>query len=149
MILDKIENANLYKGIHSGINKAFLYIQSTNISNLNDGKHEIDGDDVFAIVMEYETKDINDDLLESHLKYIDVHYIAAGIENIGITTLVNQKAIKLYDDVDDYMLFKEPCDLITLNKGMFAIFFPDDIHLPGLISDNASKVKKIVVKVKI
>ena len=46
------------------------------------------------------------------------------------------------------MLFKESSDLITLKKGMFAIFFPDDIHLPEIKSGKISKVKKVVVKVK-
>ncbi len=149
MILDKIENANLYKGMHVGISAALDYIQNTDFSDVASGKHKIEGDAVFAIVNEYETKNAEDNLLESHKKYVDVQYIAEGVEQIGITTLVNHKPTKLYDAADDYMLFKEPYDVITLSKGMFAIFFPDDIHLPGIKSGNISKVKKIVVKVKI
>lgn len=148
MILDKIENANLYKGIHVGINKALMYIQNTNFSDLINGRQEIDGDNIFAIVKEYQTKKSDGNLLESHLKYIDVHYMEEGIEQIGITTLINQKPKTIYDSVDDYMLFKESSDLITLKKGMFAIFFPDDIHLPEIKSGKISKVKKVVVKVK-
>ena len=135
--------------MHTGIKKALNYIQNTYFSDLATGKYEIEGDAIFAIVNEYETKEIGDNLLKAHLKYIDVQYVAEGIEQIGVTTLVNQKPIKLYDDVDDYMLFKEPYDLITLNKGMFAIFFPDDIHMPGIKADDIIKVKKIVVKVKL
>jgi YhcH/YjgK/YiaL family protein len=149
MILDKIENIDLYKGIHVGVNKALYYIQNTDFSNMLNGKYDIDGDSFFVIVKEYETKDMDDNLLEAHLKYIDVHYIAEGIEQIGITTLVDQKAKKAYDPVDDYMLFNSPCDFITLNKGMFAIFYPNDMHIPEIKSGNISKVKKIVVKVKI
>lgn len=148
MILDKIENANLYIGIHKGIDTALNYLQKNNLAEMSNGKHDIDGDDVFVIVKEYETKSIDESFLESHLKYIDVHYIAEGIEQIGITTLVNQKAKSIYDPANDYILFMEPCDLITLNKGMFAVFFPDDIHMPEIKSVTRSKVKKIVVKVK-
>ena len=149
MILDKIENADLYKGIHVGIHKALIYIQNSNFSDLINGRQEIDGDNIFAIVKEYQTKIIDDNLLESHLKYIDVHYMEQGIEQIGITTLTNQKPKAVYNNFDDYMLFKESCDLITLKKGMFAIFFPDDIHLPEITAGKISKVKKVVVKVKI
>jgi YhcH/YjgK/YiaL family protein len=148
MILDKIENASLYKEIHKGINTALHYIQNTNFSEVPNGKHDIEGEDVFAIVKEYETKNIDHSLLEAHIKYIDVHFIADGIEQLGITTLLNQKPTKLYDAVDDYMLFKESYDLITLNKGMFAILFPDDIHIPEIKSGSISKVKKVVIKVK-
>lgn len=149
MILDKIENSHLYAKTHVGIHKAFDYIKSTDFSKKPKGKYEIDGEEIFAIVNEYETKNPEEHLLESHIKYIDVQFIAQGVEQIGITTFNNQKPVKLYDSVDDYMLFKEPYNLITLNKGMFAIFYPDDIHIPGLIADKPSKVKKVVVKVKL
>ena len=149
MIVDKIENAHLYAKMHLGINKALEYIKNTNFLELEKGKYEIDGDEIFAIVNEYETKKSEENLLESHIKYIDVQFIAQGIEQIGFTTLNKQKPVKLYDSADDYMLFKEPYNLITLNKGMFAIFYPDDIHIPGLMADTISKVKKVVVKVKL
>lgn len=149
MIFDKIENADLYKGINSRIAKALNYLQNTDFSDLKNGKHEIDGDAVFSLINEYDTKNNDDNLLESHLKYIDVQYVAEGIEQIGITSFTNQKTFKSYDNADDYMLFKEPYNLITLNKGMFAIFFPDDLHMPGLNAGKISKVKKVVVKVKL
>ncbi|WP_291869609.1 YhcH/YjgK/YiaL family protein [Maribacter sp.] len=50
MILDKLENRELYKGIHVGVNKALLYIQSTDFLNIPEGKYEIEGEDVFAIL---------------------------------------------------------------------------------------------------
>jgi YhcH/YjgK/YiaL family protein len=149
MIFDKIENAHLYAKTHAGINKALNYLKNTNFLELENGKHEIEGDVIFAIVNEYETKKPEENLLESHIKYIDVQFVAQGIEQIGFTTFNNQKPVKLYDSPDDYMLFKEPYNLITLNKGMFAIFYPDDMHIPGLMIDTVSKVKKVVVKVKI
>ena len=149
MIFDKIENAHLYTKTHAGINKALNYLKNTNFLELENGKHEIEGDVIFAIVNEYETKKPEENLLESHIKYIDVQFVAHGIEQIGVTTFNNQQPVKFYDSTDDYMLFKEPYNLITLNKGMFAIFYPDDIHIPGLMIDTVSKVKKVVVKVKI
>lgn len=150
MILDKIENSHLYAKTHSGIHKAFDYIKNTDFSKIAKGKYEIDGDDIFAIVNEYETKIPEEYLLESHIKYIDVQFIAQGIEQIGITTFTNQKPVKSYNSEDDYMLFKEPYNLVTLNESMFAIFYPDDIHIPGLVANKTpSKVKKVVVKVKL
>lgn len=150
MIVDKIENSHLYANIHLGINNALAYIKNTNFSELSKGKYEIKGDEIYAIVNEYDTKTPNEHLLESHIKYIDIQFIAEGIEQIGITTFYNQKPVKLYDNEGDYMLFKEPYDLITLKKDMFAIFYPDDIHIPGLLANKQpSKVKKVVIKVKI
>ncbi len=50
MILDKIENANLYKGMHTATCKALEYIQNTNFYDLAKGKHEFDGDTIFGMI---------------------------------------------------------------------------------------------------
>lgn len=150
MIVDKIENAYRYKSIHPGIEKALTYIENTNFNTLPLGKHDIDGDAVFVILKEYQTKHIeNDNFLESHRKHIDVQYVVEGVEQMGVTTLSNQRPEKEYDVVEDYMLFDEPYDIITVNKGRFAIFFPDDMHMPDITTDQPSYVKKAVIKVKI
>lgn len=149
MILDKIENIGLYQGIHSGINTALKYIRETNFAELPVGKHEIEGDALFAIYKEYKTTPIDDKLLESHLKYIDVQYVIEGVEEMGVTMLYNQEPKKAYDEEQDYMLFNESYDIITVNAGMFAIFFPDDIHMPEITTSEPLNVKKVVVKVKI
>ena len=149
MILDKIENAKLYSGIHPGIAKALNYITSPDFANLPMGKHEIEGEALFVILKENLTNPIKDQLLESHIKYIDVQYVVKGIENMGVTINSGQKAKKAYDEKDDYMLFQEPYDMITVKEGMFAIFFPDDIHMPDLTTSERSLVKKAVFKVRI
>ena len=103
MIFDKIENSNLYENINPRIKKAFQFIKETDFSNLDLGKHVIDGEDVFAILMEYETKPASDCKLEAHKKYMDVQYIISGSENIGYAPLTSQKPSKIYDDKDDYV----------------------------------------------
>src|SRR5690606_21846564 len=143
-------NAHLYKGIHPGVEKALNYIQNNYLKDLPMGKHEIEGDAIFVILKEYQTKQIGGgNLLESHRKYIDVQYIVEGVEQMGVTMHTGQEPQKKYDAADDYMLFDEPYDLITVSKGMFAIFFPDDIHMPDITTGESSKVKKAVIKVKI
>lgn len=151
MIIDKIENAHIYKGLGNRINAGLKYLQNTNFSNLEQGKYTIEEDAVFALINKYQTKDeSNDDCyLEGHKKYVDIQYVCSGSEQIGLATLKNQKAIKEYVSDDDYQLFEEDYSLITLKEGMFAIFFPDDLHLPGIKSEKIDTVKKVVVKVKI
>jgi len=149
MILDKIENALLYQDVHPGIAKALDYIKHTNFENLTVGKHEIDGDAVFAIYKDFQTQEIDKQLMESHLKYIDVQYVVEGVEHMGVTLNTGQKPTKAYNEEDDYMLFEEPYDLITVSAGMFAIFFPDDIHMPEVTITAPGNVKKVVVKVRI
>ena len=39
--------------------------------------------------------------------------------------------------------------MLKVEEGMFTIFFPEDLHRPGVKLDQIAKVKKVVVKVKI
>lgn len=47
-----------------------------------------------------------------------------------------------------YYLRKNPPP-VFFNKGMFAIFFPEDLHMPGISTSIPQNVKKVVVKVMI
>jgi len=149
MIIDNIENASLYAGVSKPIKKALNYIQNTDFTNIKLGKHQINGDNMYALVNEYETKNATESFLEGHRKYIDVQFIIDGTEQIGYTALANQIVTKKYDSKDDYLLFNDQHSMISLKKGMFAIFFPNDLHMPGIKIEKSSIVKKVVVKVKI
>lgn len=149
MIIDKIENASLYIGISERIKCALNFIQQTDFSNLELGRYDIDGDLIFALVNEYQTNNANDSLLEAHQNYIDVQFMLDGKEHVGYVTLNSQQAKKAYNPEEDFALFKDNYSTNLLSKGMFAIFFPDDLHLPGLKVDESELVKKVIVKVKI
>ena len=148
MIIDKIENHKLYAGISDKIAKAFSYINKTDLINIAPGTYKIDNDNIFAIVQEYDTKDKSECKLEGHFKYIDIQYIISGVELIGVSSLVNQIAVHT-DKEKDYALYESDLTFIKLEETMFTIFFPDDLHMPGLKLDKISKVKKIVVKIRI
>jgi hypothetical protein len=50
---------------------------------------------------------------------------------------------------NDIIFYKCETSLVRVDEGMFAIFFPDDIHLPGIRVGETSLVKKVVVKVRV
>lgn len=149
MIIDRVENSDLYLNLGKRIARAFNYINSTDFSRTEPGKYEVENKDIFAVVNEYETKDINDCALEAHRKYIDIQYMYSGVELIGVAPLVNQIPVKEYNDEKDCVFFNEETSLVKITAGMFAIFFPGDLHMPGVKANGLSKVKKIVVKVRI
>lgn len=148
MIIDKIENSELYESLHPRFAKAFAFICKTDFSKLGDGKYEIENDDIFAIVQEYNTKDKKEAKLEAHRKYIDIQYIHSGVELIGVATLHNQIPIT-NDPENDIAFYQGEASFIKLKAGMFAIFFPDDLHMPGIKLTQSAKVKKVVVKVRV
>lgn len=149
MIIDKLSNAHLYSGLSERINKAFSYLKKTDFSKMELGKYEIDGDNIFAIVNEYQTKDASEGKLEAHKKYIDVQFVAKGKELMGYVPLANQEVIDEYNEQNDITFYSSEKSFTQIDEGMFAIFFPTDVHLPGIKVNEKSYVKKVVVKVKV
>jgi len=149
MIIDKIENAGLYKGISKGIALALEFLASEDMSGLEAGKYMIDGEQVFANVSTYNTKEQDQCGWEAHRRYIDVQYIAKGTERIGYANTSKMNAVKEYDEGSDFMQLSGQGDYFVLEEGSFAVFFPEDAHMPGIAVSNAASVKKVVVKVKV
>ena len=148
MVIDKIENYRLYSKLTKRLAKGFEFITETDLVAIESGKHQIDNDDVFAIVQEYDTKEEKDCVLEGHHKYIDIQYVIQGVECMGFTPLTDQ--ISIEEDLEkDYTFYKGETSTLRVEQGMFTIFFPEDLHRPSVKAGQISKVKKVVVKVKI
>ncbi|MBL7968060.1 MAG: YhcH/YjgK/YiaL family protein [Prolixibacteraceae bacterium] len=149
MILDKLEQADLYAGINENLRKGFEYLKNTDLASLEIGKYEIDGKNVFALVSEYDSKKPEDCRPEAHQLYADIQYIVSGREAIGYVTWANQPTTVEYNPEKDIAFFNCETVPVTVEAGMFAVFYPQDIHRPCMQIDRPEKVKKVVVKVRI
>ncbi len=148
MIIDKIENAAKYAVISAGIKKGLDYILATDLENTEVGKYEL-GDGVKAIVSEYQSKEASAGVIESHKKFIDIQYIISGEEKMGYLPLEGQTPSTPYNEEKDVMFFTEPVSFTAFKKGMFSIYFPEDIHQPCIQIDSPVQVKKLVIKVPV
>jgi YhcH/YjgK/YiaL family protein len=149
MILDKLEHATLYSNISKNLKQGFDFLRNTDLATLETGRHEINGKEVFALVSEYQSKAHQDCRLEAHQTYADIQYIVSGREIIGFTPLNGQIVTSEYNPEKDVVFFSGNTSPMALNAGMFAVFFPQDVHQPGIQIDGPEKVRKIVVKVKL
>ncbi|MCM8530408.1 MAG: YhcH/YjgK/YiaL family protein [Lentisphaeraceae bacterium] len=147
MIFDSIENLEKYRGFHSGLDKAFDYMQENDLSALEQGMHEIEGRDIFVISALAEGKAVADGKLEAHKEYIDIQICLAGVDQIGWRPVSECKEIDTPYDADrDIMFFKErPDTLLNVRSGLFAVFFPEDAHAPEV---GEGQLHKIIFKVK-
>jgi len=148
MIYDKLKNYKKYLSIHPRFKAAFEYLTTSDFSKIEAGKYIIDGENIFALVQQYSPKKEEDCNLEGHEKYIDIQYMYSGVEQMGFCTLFNQIPIE-GKYVNDLAFFNDDYSLIKVVENIFVIFFPDDLHKPGIRANEDSIVKKIVVKVKI
>jgi YhcH/YjgK/YiaL family protein len=150
MILDTLENASLYRPISKGLAAAFDYLRHTDLLALPSGRVEIAGPELYAAVHEYHGKGPNEPLIyEAHRKYIDVQYIIRGCERMGITHLKNVAITKPFDEAIDALLGTAEGDIITVPAGSFVVFYPHDLHAPGISGGGDAAIKKIVVKVAV
>jgi len=148
MILDILENAYRYLALHNGFAKAFDFLLRPDLKELPVGKYEIDGDRVYAMVSKDAGRRKEDALLETHEKYIDIQLVMTGIDKMGWKpkSLCKKPAGK-YDQKNDEQIFMdEPDAWISTKSGAYAIFFPEDAHMP-LIS--SGQIHKVVVKVAV
>jgi len=149
MIVDKLSNAEEYYKLGSRIEKAFRYIKNLDLAQLKTGKFQIDGDNIFALVSEYETKNLEQGLWEAHRKYIDIQYIISGQEKMGYSCLDNMKTSIEYEEKKDILFVTGQGDYLTVNQGSFALFTPTDAHMPSIKVDNPQNVKKLLIKILI
>ncbi|NIA06853.1 MAG: DUF386 family protein [Actinobacteria bacterium] len=148
MILDRIEQADLYAKLNPPFAQAFAFLQQKGLNELADGRHDINGDDIYALVVKGTRQSRGEAKLEMHRKYIDVQYVVSGCDNMGWK---NHKLCENsegdYDAEIDTELFSDaPSAWITVCPGDFVIFFPEDAHAPG-VGDGA--FHKVVVKVAV
>ena len=149
MIKDKLANTQTYYAISDRLVLGFEWLKKTDLNLIEDGKYEILGDDVYANVQTYETKD--DALFEAHRKYIDIQYMIKGREKIGITDYQNCTTMEEYNSEKD-IEFLSPTstqDSQILEEGNFVVLFPHDAHQPSINPNKKEIVKKVVVKVLI
>ena len=149
MVVDRLENAGLYKCLGEKFIKAFRYLKETDFESVEKGKYPIDGEEIFAIVNEFETKDKHDCEVEAHKKHIDVQYIFRGTEMFGYLPMSGQYPVIEYNEQNDVSIYKEEVSFVKLEAGMFIIFFPTDLHQPEVKEFEPVLVKKVVVKIKI
>ena len=147
MIFDNLKNAHLYFSLGEKIQKALTYLQTTNFLTVEPGTYDIDGTDVYAIVSEYNTKPLSSGRWEAHKKYIDVQYVFEGKEKIGFTESKKVMLLEEYDNRKDVAIYKGEGHFLNAEENHFFIFFPTDIHMPGIAINIPKAVKKVVVKV--
>lgn len=147
MVFDSIENFSNYLCLHPHFNNVYDFIKGNNMSDMAEGRYEVDSHGAFALVKEYVTKDLSETFVECHRKFIDIQILLKGIERIGICNKAECKEYA-YDPDKDLQKLDGELSFIKMDRNYFAIFFPHDGHMPELkYGDLQEKVKKIVFKV--
>jgi YhcH/YjgK/YiaL family protein len=151
MILDTLPLWHRYAPLNPRFARAFAFLEGVTPETA-DGRQDIDGDDLYALVQRYQTRPSTGLQLEAHRRYIDIQFLVHGREVIHWAPLATLSEVTLpYDAAKDAGLFAATAGLVPvrLAAGQFAILFPDDAHAPCCAWDTPENVLKVVVKVAV
>lgn len=130
---------------------ALRLLQQYDFSKMEPGRYEVEGgDDIYLLVCELNTEPAADRKLEAHRRYIDIHLVLQGSENIGFCVLGDDSEIESpYDEKNDIVFFKNNlvASLHRLLPGDFAVFFPRDLHRTLCCDERPAPVRKVLMKV--
>lgn len=148
MILDTVQNANRYFALNPSFAAAFAFLARPDLTELPIGRYEIDGDRVYALVQRQPGRKPDAGKLEAHQNHIDVQAVLGGVDTMGWRPTSTCAGVALsYNAEKDVMLFTDqPTAWVAVGPSEFAIFFPEDAHLP-MISDG--ELHKVVLKVHV
>lgn len=148
MILSPLSQADRYAGLHPRFPAAFAFLRQEGLADLTPGRYEIDGDKLFALITDGPGRSRDEGKLESHRAYIDIQYVAGGIDEMGWkSTPTCTQPQSEFDTAKDVVLYDDTPDAyVATGPGSFAIFFPEDAHTP-LLSDG--NLHKVVMKIAI
>lgn len=150
MILGSLKNTEIIEKLHPLFQKAFDYLRTVDLDLIpvDGSKIELDGNRLFLSVSEYQGKPHEEAKAEAHRHYIDIQVPIQGLEIIGWNSLLECSEIETPYNLEKDLIFY--CDAVSsyiqVSPGEFAIFFPEDVHAPGI---GLGYIKKVVVKVLI
>jgi biofilm protein TabA len=152
MIVSDLEHIERQALMTASLRKAFEFLRSPGLPGLPDGRVELDGSRVFALVQRYETAMTDAPKFEAHRKYIDIQYIVTGEEVLGWAPSEHMTITETYEADKDFCFGTVPPGKWTpvyLPAGRLVVLWPDDGHAPKLAAGTPSAVMKIVVKVAV
>jgi YhcH/YjgK/YiaL family protein len=126
---------------------AFECLENTVWADVPDGRFDISGDEVFAIVDRRTGKGTAAARLEIHRQYIDIQFLVSGSDTMGYRLMSDcTRALPFSSDKDVGFFDDRPDWWFDVNQNCFAVFYPWDAHAP---MGTDGQFHKVVVKVRV
>lgn len=149
MIFGNVKCLDDYSFLSEQIKKCFAYAADNNLKNADCGSYKIDEDALYVNVISYDTSKAEDRFWEAHKKYLDIHLMLQGVEQIDLNFLQSMALREYVPEKDFLPMDGESNSSVLLAEDDFLICYPTDAHRPGVAVGESQKVKKAVFKVLI
>ena len=103
---------------------------------------------MFINVMDAELHDDADSHPEYHHLYADLQIDLIGGEGWGYETAPGEEIGELYRATCGFRESAGRRARCSLGEGRFVLFFPGELHKPGVARPGCSKVRKAVIKIR-
>ena len=145
MIISNLQNSSRVESLHPLFKKLFDYVKTHDLLHTECGRIELDGDNLFINNSNPTCVTADQQVLEVHRDYIDVHILLEGQESVGWKAL--EDLTQAYEKEGDCALYADrPTTYVTLQPGQFLIVYPEDPHAPII---GEGKIRKLIGKVKV
>ena len=129
MIYATFDNLHRYLGISANLDTAIRFITTQDLTALHNGRNEIDGDNVFVNVFEFDTVPEESGMWEAHLQYADIHVDITGFEKIGVTDMAYLTETCRKED-EDFVGCEGPVKTwVPITSRTALVVFPEDAHM--------------------
>lgn len=147
MILCNLRDCGRIEKLHPLLKDLFDYVKTNDLCTVPAGRIELKGEDLFINVSDAKLLMREEQKLEIHRRYIDVHIPLGGIEIIGWKALgsLTSHSLAPFNEEEDFALYNEPADTyVEVHPGECLIAFPEDAHAP-IIGEGT--LRKLIAKV--
>ena len=148
-VSDSLANAGRYAELGPHFAKAVEFLQRKDLMRLPNGRYELDGENVYAMVQEATLKAWGTGRPEVHRKYFDIQLPLSGEETIGVGRF-DPSTPGEFSAERDIGFYDVPVKPLTLRPGEFAVLFPETCaHAPCCSEDvPGTTIRKIVIKIR-
>lgn len=153
MLVGRIENLGNENAYPKIVLKALNIIKSTDFDNKEVGVYSLEDGLVMQVIRtKTEARELRKP--EVHRKNIDLQYLIKGRSQIGHYVDLGDEVVDFQDlENRDIIFYKNNEDRaetrIQMEEGSFAVFYPEDVHIPSIKYGEEQEIYKVVIKIPV
>ena len=145
MIYAKLSDAPAYRGIHPRLDRALELLTPEFLASVGTQTRQLEGDALYVTRFDYETVAEDQSFFEAHRRYLDIHVMVSGCEQVDISDPARLTEFTHQGDFWGY--HGEAEQSLILKPGDFLVVFPGDAHRLKIKLGDPARVSKVVFKV--
>ncbi|MBQ5974000.1 MAG: YhcH/YjgK/YiaL family protein [Oscillospiraceae bacterium] len=150
MVFDKIQNAERYYGLGPDFELALRYLKELDRSAVVPGQTYEIGNGMSFRMTRVDCKAPDDEFYEAHRQFADIQLVVSGCEYMGVADISKLTMREDFKPDNDISWYRGHGDMLKFTADDFAIFFPEDAHMPCRTDgEHDCFSMKIVVKVRV